>query len=182
MLFARWRTYRRLRRAAEISDATAEGDIAKATGIVRVVDDSLRGPHTGRLCVGWRIRMLVGGGDTASRGTFEGSELVRFAIEREDGSRIVIVSSDAQFDLPSTRERGDPPRWAEYCESRGISATHPAEEIAVEPGSLVSVVGIVAVDAEPRPPQAELGYRQEADRALQLTGDYDHPVLIGRKR
>ncbi len=182
MMFARWRTYRRLRRAAEIGDTTAEGDIAKATGVVRVLDDSLRGPHTGRLCVGWRIRMLVGGGETASRGTFEGSELVRFAIEREDGSRIVIVSSDAQFDLPSTGAFNDPPRWAEYCESRGISATHPADEVAIEPGSMVSIVGIVAVDAEPCPPQAELGYRQEGARALQLTGDYDHPVLIGRRR
>jgi hypothetical protein len=180
-MFERWRTHRRLTRAPELDDTTTEGSLVRVTGIVRVLDRSLRAPRTGCLCVGWRVRMLVGGGDRGSFGTFEGSELVPFAVESE-GRRVLIRSTDARFDLQSTTDLLDPDRWAEYCEDRGIERMHPGEELAIEPGTTISVAGIATISVDGSSPVGEGGYRDEANRLWQLAGDFDHPVWIGRSR
>lgn len=183
MIFERWRTYRRVKRTPDLAAETPEGAVARVTGVVAVLRDTVFAPRTGRVCVAWRVRMFIGGGrDERTGGTFEGSDMVPFAIDRPDGSRVIVAATEARYDLPQGIELVDNERWAAYCESRGIPAHLPVNEIALEPGDRVSVVGIVAVDVDAPPPSAEVGYRDGAARALQLAGDFDHPVLIARVR
>jgi len=53
------------------------------------------------------------------------------------------------------------------------------EEVVIEVGTLVSVAGLVVVEGVTEPPTQELGFRDTPPRALKLSGDLDHPLLIG---
>ena len=46
-------------------------------------------------------------------------------------------------------------------------------------GDAVSVVGVLAYDPAADLGEGEHGFRDELDPVPRLTGDYDHPLLIG---
>jgi len=182
-MLERWRLQRELRRVPELSPATPEGSIARVTGMVRVLRESLIAPRSGRACVGYRIRLRFAGSETVG-GRFESSELRAFAIERA-GDLVTVESLEARFALrtvPPTPPL-DREEWQQFRQDRGLYqrtiVLSGIEEVVIEVGTLISVAGLVVIEAASEPPTQELGFRDAAPRAFKLSGDLDHPLLIG---
>lgn len=183
VVFERWRMQRQLRRVPELSSTTLEGSVARVTGIVRVLDESMIAPRSGRRCVGYRITLRFAGRETVG-GRFESSELRPFAIERA-GDLVAIESTEARFALPSVPPTPplDREEWQTFRQERGLYqrtlALGAIREAVIEVGMTVSVAGLVTIVTDPNPPSRELGFREEAPRSVKLIGDLDHPLLIG---
>ena len=182
-MLGRWGLQRQLRRIPELSPATAEGSLARVTGVVVVVHEAMIAPRSGRRCVGYRITLRFAGTSTVS-GRFESSELRPFAIERGT-ERVAVESLEARFALPNVPPQPplDREEWQTFRQQRGLDqrtiGLGRIREVIVEVGAVVTVAGLVVVVADDAPPTGELGFRDEAPRAFKLVGDLDHPLLVG---
>jgi hypothetical protein len=170
--------HRRVAKLAPLTPDAADGEARRITGTVRLLDDLLRAPYSGRVCVAYGIRLFgrVGTaepGGAGGSGPFETVELRKFAI-----GETRIDSQFALIDLPYERVHGAPSAaWDAFCDERHVSTTSRADEAVVQPGAEIMLAGIV--ERRVTTPRAESGYR-DGDYELWLVGDFDRPLLITR--
>ena len=167
---------------------TDEGTVVRVTGVVRVGDETLVAPISGRTCVVYRSRVMSAGGFV--RRAFKPREsfaMVPFTLERDgDGVAVAIEGRHALLDVPNAKL--PPPRTSEERERRvsflalhGIRAGAGGvfEEVLIEAGMRITIAGLMMKDISAIPPEGEAGYREEAPASLRLAGDIAHPLVIG---
>ena len=180
MFFAKRRARKRVAKLAELTAATPDGDMARVTGVVRLVERELRSPATGTPCVAFAIRVYepkVGDpGGFEPNQPFDCVELVPFAIECALG-KVLVESQFAELVIPEQpRAQGmHDEYWTDFCDARALSPVSTGVESFVKPGDTITVAGTIA--RRTTTPGAEAGFR-ESPTQLCLIGDFDHPLLV----
>ena len=178
-MFDRLRIRHRIRRAGELTRETPEGELARVTGVVRAIDPPVTSLLAQRPCVAYRTRMPPK--DVQSRALPDAVALTRFAIDRGAASAVIVEATHALFDLDDVAL---PDGIADRIEHVRLMFGHKAlaasaAESIVAVGATVTVAGILVFDPAADLGEGEHGFRDELDPAPRLTGDYDHPLLIG---
>ncbi|MBA3454873.1 MAG: hypothetical protein H0T42_17425 [Deltaproteobacteria bacterium] len=183
-LTERWRARYQLSTRPLLSTDSAEGDHVRVTGVVRVLDDTLIAPLSGRTCVAYRARATV---HTVRPGTYvllpkpDSFVLVPFLIEGTD--HVVLIDGDrAVFDLPLTKLTGSERQQRfmtlhGYTSQLGVGASF--REVVVEPGMVVTVAGVLMRDVALAPTVDESTFRAGPPPTLRLSGNREHPLAIG---
>jgi hypothetical protein len=117
----------------------------------------------------------------------ESFEMVPFELVRDgDGSCVAIEGRHALLDLPNLKLPA--PRTSDLRERRtrflllhGLKTRAGGifEEVIVEPGTRVTVAGLIMKDVPIGKPDGEFGYRDDAPPSLRVAGDVAHPLVIG---
>ncbi|MGE0548722.1 MAG: hypothetical protein AB7O24_32825 [Kofleriaceae bacterium] len=191
--WSHWRARRRLRDHPWLTPAAAEGDFVRVTGVVKPLDQLLTAPLSARSCVAFCSRVAAATATgvpipstiTFGQRSFAATriDLVPFALEYAQGSTLVVEATAATIELPpvslapDTKSRKDQFLLHEGTSLRA-SINARFEEIVVEPGSRISVLGIVMLDPTTTPPTTELGFRDPPPPSIRLTGNAQHPLVI----
>jgi hypothetical protein len=167
------------RTIARLDASAADGEQRAVRGIVRVLDDVVHAPRSGRACVAFSVRIVEllnrdGGG---MGGPYTASDACPFEIELQSGGNILVDSAFVDIQLPLQPVHDEADTWTAYCDERGLSYRALVDEAIVMAGATVTAVG--AVERRAVPPGPEDGYR-EARHVLALVGDFDHPLRISR--
>ena len=96
----------------------------------------------------------------------------------------ITTSSHVTLDLPPIKRlRVEHERREQFMLMQGLSLGSKVlgrlEEVVVEPGDIVSVVGLMMLDPASEPAEGELGFRDAGPPELRLTGNVEHPIVIG---
>jgi len=174
-----------LRAIPPLSATTADGTLARVTGIATPIEGhTLIAPLTGRACLAHRSRAAARGGLLQGIAVIERIELCPFSL-----GEVEIHSANTRLDMPPTPLRPSPAQRDRYDRflypiglhrhSRCFGGYGPEfEEIIVTPGLRITVAGLVMLEISDRA-RGELGFRDRAVRA-RLVGDAEHPIVIGR--
>jgi hypothetical protein len=174
-LLERWRAWRALRSYAPLSASSREGKRVRATGVVRVLDETVIAPLTGRECVVARSRI---------RGAPYPSVMLQirpFLLELPAPPAVVIDGGDALLGVPAVdRRRSDLERDVSFAARFGIKATVNVwfEEVVIAPGDRVTIGGVLMHDLNPQPPSNERAFRERVPPRLRLVGSEQHPLVI----
>jgi hypothetical protein len=181
----RYRARRQLNETPPLEATTPEGTSARVTGTVRALDEKLVAPLCGRECVVFRARVQThGSGPTTREETFA---IVTFAVDRDDGERVVIDADAAVLAIkPATEPRRTLAihmRRRHFALMHGIALDESTRfsEVLVEPGSRVSITGLVMKEPATAPEiGGERGFRDAPAPMLRLAGNTAHPLVIGK--
>lgn len=176
---ARWQ----LRAYAPLAPGAREGDRVQVTGTVRALDDALTAPLSGLPCVGYRARARGAQkreGKPVITGWLETMQLVPFAIERDDGTSIVVDGNHAIFGVTGqTRAKRDPGREVSFLARHALTEGRTSlYEVFLESGRRVSVGGMLVLVSRDAPPLGELGFREPPTPEQRLSGSRDLPLVI----
>ena len=183
----RKRARRALKQRPVLGTLLTEGTVVRVTGVVREHEATAVAPLSGRRCVVYRSRIkpswLALMGKTASHEQLESFVLKPFVVDRGAQGEVLVDSEHALLDLAPIQLPADRARREHFVVLHGKKAlaarTASFEEIVVEPGGLVSVVGMMMLDPAEAPPRDESGFRDAAPPRPRLTGNRDHPLVIG---
>jgi hypothetical protein len=164
-----------------VLDQGAEGDVVRLTGIVHPIE-LLSAPLSGRPCVMYRSRVDNASPFGPKKWDYRlATSITSFYLHREDGARVLVLGQ-AIVELPAVRivDRG---RKQQFLLAQGVSVRDRGwprfEEVIIEPGAQISVVGTKML-AEVDPASAvERGFREPGPATIRLTGDPAHPLIIG---
>ena len=184
----RRRARRLLRALPALGPGTPEGATVKVTGVVRAIEP-LTAPLSGRACVVFRARAEI----PTSRGSsypapirerIESLELTPFTLDRGDEGTVLVDGSHAILDLPALAARDTVPALCEkFLIGRGLTLRDASsarfDETIVEPGTTITVTGLVLHDVASDPSAIERDFREAPPPALRLTGNAAHPLAIG---
>jgi hypothetical protein len=177
----RRRLDRELHSRPALTTGSVEGDVVRVTGIVRPID-SLIAPLSGRSCVMYRSR--VDNANVFGTQTWDvriASSITPFYLDREDGDP-VRVDGQAIVELGGV-PISDPDRKRQFLLSQGVTRRERGwprfEEVIVEAGMQVSIVGLMSIDDTQSPSPAERGFRDPQPSMVRLIGDPTHPLIIG---
>jgi hypothetical protein len=180
-MFDRLRIRHRIRHARDVTRDTPEGEITRATGVVCAVEPVVTSLLVEQPCVAYRVRATSAGKAEHVSSHQESVVLTRFAIDRGAAGHVIVDGTHALFDLTSVAlphgidDRIEHVRLLFGFQALAVSV---AESI-VSVGATVSVVGVLVYDPTADLGEGEHGFRDELDPVQRLTGDYDHPLLIG---
>jgi hypothetical protein len=177
-----------------------EGAIVRVTGTVRATGATIVAPLSGVECVAARASAMMT--DRVSPGLLRPRvwfEIVPFALDR-DGEPPVIVDGDhARLDL-EPMDQPVPKGWApakhrQRMELREVTRQREREllgklelprtmsarfeEKIVRAGTRVSIAGVFML-GEPSADEGERGFRELGPASLRITGDANHPLIIGQ--
>jgi hypothetical protein len=182
-LVERRRARRELRGRPPLGTTTPEGVAVRVVGIVRALDTTLTAPLSHRACVAYRARVEAPLGRLVLRGRrYETVAVERFAIDRDGATAIIVEASHAVFALkPTALAKGLREHQVSFAALHGVQRLKNVyfEEVVVEPGQRVSVAGLMMLDPAEAPADGELGFRDPAAPDVRLTGNRDHPIVIG---
>ncbi len=180
----RRRARRVLRERPELEASSPEGSEVRVTGVVRVLEDTLEAPLSGRTCVVFRSRIYAK--RRVARVALHPQETLRmvpFLVERADGSRVTVDGKHVLLDLDPIKPPADSPRRTQLALALGVSIKDLRganfEEIVVEEGMRVSIAGLMMKDITDAPPTGELAFRDAEAPALRIAGDAAHPLVVG---
>ena len=180
-LVERARAWASLRNFAPLTARSREGSFVRATGVVRVLDESVIAPLTGRECVLARSRVL-GVGDLINPPQWMQIKPFVLVLEGSDVSA-VIDGSHVLFGIAAEKLRGvSAERRAAFIVRLGFKTGDAAwlEEIVVAAGDRITVGGVLMRDLNPQPPTHERTFRQRVTPQLRLVGSIEHPLVIVR--
>jgi hypothetical protein len=186
-IYERWSARRELRAKQPLDAGSPEGAVVRVTGVVRVLDETFLAPLSGRTCVVARSRVSAGNGMTSrALRPKESITMVRFVIDRGAEGQVVIEGKHVLLDLAPLRIRSqkfERLRREQFLVAQAVPLRETGrarfEETIVEPGSRVSVAGLVMKDLPAEPVADELGFRETAPPNLRLAGNVEHPLVIG---
>jgi hypothetical protein len=186
-LLERRRARRELREKPPLGASSREGEVVRVTGVVRVLDETLEAPLTGRSCVVARSRVVSGTKLTSrAQRPKESMAMVPFIVDRGADGLVVIEGKHVLLDLsplPVKRDALDEHRRRQFLLLHGLSVKETSraifEETLVEPGARVSVAGLMMKDLPTEPVPEELGFRETAPPNLRVAGNVEHPLVIG---
>ena len=186
--YRKWRDKRRRHLAFIASPAAgtsvAEGTAVHVTGKVRITDETLTAPLSGRKCVAYIARMYIRDNLLGNKGTeWSSGEVVPFVIVEADGRRVAIDSAHARLDFPPLPlPAGSGQRCDDFAKLHNLSAGARKrvffEEIVVTEDMRVSIAGTLVKDAPGAPSTDERAYREDQAPALRLGGNAARPILI----
>ena len=181
-LHERWRARWHLRDYVDLASAR-EGDRVFVSGIVRALDETLVAPLSGKTCVGYRARAR--GASTAGRGSTPWQETMQmrpFAIERDDGERIVVDGDRAIFGVAAQKlVPRMPDRETSFLARHAIARAKgraQLTEVLIEVGARIRVGGTLVLVPRESPPSGELGFRDPPPPEPQIAGNRDAPLVI----
>ena len=174
-LLERWRAWRALRSYAPLSASSREGKRVRATGVVRVLDETVVAPLMGRECVAARSRI---------RGAPYPSVMLQirpFVLELSTPPAVVVDGGDALFGVSAVDRRPiNLEREMSFAARFGVklSANVWFEEVVIAPGDRVTIGGVLMHDLNPQPPSNERAFREGVPPRLRLVGSEQHPLVI----
>jgi hypothetical protein len=172
---------RELAKPPTLDQATLEGTVVQVTGTVRAVDELLIAPLSGKSCVLYRSLLTLLGVPDSPLARTDGNS--RFVIETEDGP-VLVDSQHAVLDIAPVRglkvTKARREQFRLRRGARGDSQLNGFKEYVVAPGDMVSVVGVMMLDPATEPPSAESGFRDDPPPERRLTGNAEHPIIVGK--
>jgi len=191
ILLADFRAFRRagpLRRKRTCVDELEDGAAAKLVGIVRLGDETLRAPLSGRSCAGWQVA-------TAARKLFRWRPVAQkrgaagFYLDDGTGEVFVPLDGEVALDLSVAARAHKPKRGRVPRKLRGLLANHldgdqqprayRCEEQTITDGMRVAVYGVFRSRPDQRAESAR-SYRgrsycfvaeTEADEGVHISDD-----------
>ncbi len=183
-ILERRRARRLLRERPELEATSPEGSEVRVTGVVRVLDETLEAPLSGRRCVVFRSRVYAK--RRMARVVIHPQEslrMVTFLVERADGSRVTVDGKHVLLDLDPIKVPADQARRTQLALGLGLGIKELRgahyEEVLVEEGMRVSIAGLMMKDVVDAPPTTELAFRETAAPALRIAGNATHPLVVG---
>jgi hypothetical protein len=180
---------RALAAAPPLAPASAEGELARVTGVVRTADNTIAAPLSARDCVvaRARVRIMQHGFFGMGAQPYVTFAMVPFIVEVPLVGRVRVEGRYALLDVPSRAmsKRSSAPRsrermLAEHVLSDGARSTPLFDESIVEPGTSVSVAGVLMKESLRQPDIGEKGYRDSGPPSFVLQGTVERPLVIGR--
>ena len=183
----RWRARWQLRRCLTLGDAR-ESDRVCAAGIVRLLDEALVAPLSGRTCVAYRSRVWPGW-HTGAPFSAETMQLRPFALDLGD-EEIIVAGDHAIFGLlPLELAPRNPEREASFVARHALAVQHGLfgrsasrarfAEVALEPGAQVAVGGtLVLVPRDEPPTDTERGFREPPPPSQRIVGSRARPLVF----
>jgi hypothetical protein len=174
----RSRAWLAVRKLTPLSTSSAEGDHVRVTGNVRVLDEIVIAPITGRDCVISRSRVRGTGYVPPPPAMLQTRPFVVETAADEDvivDSGAVLLGVAASKLWPDDEERmmAFATRYAVK-----LNATSWFEEVIVAPGDRITVGGVLMHDLNPEPPWGERAFRDRPTPGLRLVGSDEHPLVI----
>lgn len=183
----RWRARWQLRRCLALGDAR-ESDRVCAAGIVRLLDETLVAPLSGRTCVAYRSRVWPGW-HTGAPFSAETMQLRPFVLDLGD-EEIIVAGDHAIFGLPPLElAPRDLEREASFIARHALAVQHGLfgrsasrarfAEVALEPGARVAVGGtLVLVPRDEPPTDNERGFRDPPPPSQRIVGNRARPLVF----
>jgi hypothetical protein len=173
----RRRVRARIRETPLLTGASVEGHRVRITGTVMRPERFVTGTLTGRAGVIARTRAYGAGSP------HESFECTRFSVDTAEHG---VVEVDARYAELSTRPlslRGvSGARRRQHLREHALSDAQLTkwsfEEIVVEPGSRVTLVGQLSRDSRRDPTADERGFRDDQQPVVRIGGTLDTPLLI----
>jgi hypothetical protein len=185
VLLERLQVRHQIHKIPEATIATAGGDVARVTGVVRAITPLLTSLLAGRPCVAYRTRLASRGGRGRGRqrrpvDQSESVAVIRFAIDRAVDDYAIVEGSHALFDasdLDLPRDNGAREEHVRLLFGQTGSVT-TRREVTIEVGATVTVVGRAMFDMQAD--RGEHGFRDAPTPQLRLVGDYANPLSISQ--
>lgn len=179
---------RTLAAAPPLVPTSPEGEIARATGVVRATETTMPAPLSGRRCVVARARIRINRqGFLGSGHPYETFAMVPFIVDVPLLGGVRVEGRYALLDLPAramskrTSTPGSRERMlADHILTESSRSSPSFDETIVEPGMVVSVAGVVMKEAARVPDAREQGYRDAGPPSFVLQGTVERPLAIGR--
>jgi hypothetical protein len=175
----RWRAWRELRSLAPLTASSAEGSHVKFSGVVRVLDETVFAPLSGRESVIAR---------SGIRGTSSGPlpmlQIRPFVVEATT-SAVVVDGSDVILGVRAEKLRtASSERRLAFLARFGFKPQGNIwfEEVVVAPGDRITVGGVLMHDLNPQPPTNERAFREGVVPTLRIVGSNEHPLVIASTR
>jgi hypothetical protein len=182
----RIRVRRELRRRPPLGASTPEGVAVRVVGVVRALETPGTAPLSRRACVAHRTRIEVPVWMFYGARRYEVVSVWPFAIERDGAAPVIVDTQHALFDLPLLAVPKDLAARTLFAARNAVSARDARrarfDEVVVEPGQRVAVSGMMMLDPADAPSDGELGFRDVGDPDVRLTGNHEHPIVIGRPK
>ena len=184
-IIERRRARRELRQKPPLDAASPEGETVRVTGVVRVAEDTLVAPLSGRTCVVARSQVTIGYRLTSrAMRPQELVQMVPFVLDRGSDGIVRVEGHHVLLDLrPLPRRELERGRREHFLVLQGYTVRDARRaifaETLVEPGDRVSVSGLVMKDLSSEPPREELGFREPVPTSIRIAGNAEHPLAIG---
>ncbi len=182
-IIERRRARRVLRERPELAASSPEGSEVRVTGIVRLLEDTLEAPLSGRPCVVVRSRIYAKRLSHVTFNPYETLRMVTFVVERADGSQVTVDGKHVLLDLDPIKVPRNDARRTQLALALGVTLKEQRgarfEEILVEAGMRVSIAGLMMKDVVDAPPTSELAFRDTVAPELRIAGDAAHPLVVG---
>ncbi len=177
---SRARARRRMKRGTK---QLVDRELVTVTGIVRPAGPPLVAPLSGSPCIAHHSRARLFANQHSTQVTDEPAELelTGFILETPQG-RIAIDVERAELEaVPSPVVGRSKERELGFLARHGFSAARHADagfdEIVVKLGELVTVHGMVIIEADPSD-GSERGFRDPAKTRIRIVAPVDQPIVI----
>ncbi|MDB4963082.1 MAG: hypothetical protein JWP01_3081 [Myxococcales bacterium] len=167
----------------------------RVVGVVRAFEQTLVAPISGRTCVAYRSRVSVtvsprphGAPPLALSPKAESLLIAPFLIDRGAEGTVIVDGDQARFDLkPLELTAADAERKRSFLARHGYSSQGPVSggsftEVVLEPGMTIAVSGAMMRDVALAPPASDLAFREAPPATIRLTGNHEHPLVIGESK
>jgi len=187
-LHERWQSRWRLRGHAELDDRARDGDLVHVTGVVRLLEETLVAPLSGRACVAYRSRVssstpahaTTATNVSATAGRGETTQLRPFVLDLGSAGTVVVDGEHALFGLPPQKlVPRQPEREASFLARHALGQGRANfSEVALQIGARVTVGGTLMLVPREVPPTIELGFRDPIPPAREIIGSRERPLVI----
>ena len=180
---------RALAAAPPLVPSSAEGERARVTGVVRTAEKTIEAPLSARACVvaRARVRIMQHGLFGLGAQPYVTFAMVPFIVEAPRLGRVRVEGRFAWLDVSSramSERKSAPGSRERMLEDHGLNEGARSiplfDESIVEPGEVVSVVGVLMKEAPAVPDTGERGYRDSGQPTFVLQGTVEQPLAIGR--
>lgn len=169
------------KRIADLGD----GELGKAVGRARVVDQSLTAPLSGRRCIYYIAEVWD---HSTQKHIIREARAVVFALEDDSGLALVDAmgarieldvakSASDTFHDPTDAQRAFLARFDEPVHGWFFARSLQYSEAVIEDGKTIAVLGAGTREPDPEAPPTD-AYRGEPRTRLRLTSSRKHPLAI----
>lgn len=179
-VFEWWRARRRLREFAPLTTASPDGSHVSVTGVVRVIDETVIAPLSGRECVLFRARVV--GQSRREANAIDTHELLvikRFAVDAA-AQTIVIDGGHVLLDVAATKlPANNVDRELAFLARNALRPGRSRfKEQLIAAGDRITIGGVLMRDIAVEPSRDERAFRDTTAPTLVLTASEQHPFVI----
>ncbi|MDB4963084.1 MAG: hypothetical protein JWP01_3083 [Myxococcales bacterium] len=167
----------------------------RVVGVVRAFEQTLVAPLSARTCVAYRSRVsanLARYSSGTARTSVQSPKaetllIAPFLLDRGAEGLVIVDGEHARFDVKAIKlTAADAERKLSFLARHGYSSQGQSSgsfaEVVIEPGMTIAVSGVMMRDVALAPATSEIAFREGPPPTIRLTGNHEHPLVIGESK